>query len=252
MYIEPVPRLTHLSHLTRIALLRHRPSLRFLFATGGLCGALFLGGCNLFDGGSDTSVTKPATLQPEQDAFSKAASRVYTWDESLRRPGKSDSLVGQTVLVASRLGDTLIGGVIKTRLNLARRSSTGPAPVATLTRIGFQPGLVLFDSTLVSDPGPGLPFPAAPALGWRLDTTVGALRFVRVLDRVESLTQAGTRFECWAFAESTFWADNGATPIGTGTTWMGARGLVKHQSLWSGFTPSPASAGTLFREITAE
>lgn len=245
MYIEPVSRPTR----------SMAPSVRQAFVAGGVCAALtVLGGCNLFDSGGDSVLAKPATLQPEQDAFTKSASRTYTWDESLRRSGKSDSLLAETILVAARLGDTVIGGVSRTRLNISRRFSTGPAPAATLARLGFRPGRTVFDSTVLPDPGPGLPFPDAPALGWRLDTTVGELRFVRVLDRVETVKQSGKGYECWTFAESTYWVGDqpAAALIGAGTTWMGARGLVKHQSAWSGFAPNPENAGTLFREITAD
>jgi hypothetical protein len=126
--------------------------------------------------------------------------------------------------------------------------SGNPAPAAALARLGIRPGRTYFDSSAIPDPGPNLRFPETPVVGWRLDTTSGDLRFVRRLARVETINMAGKRQQCWAFAESTYWGGN---LLGTGTTWMGRTGLVRHRSEWSGFVPSPSTAGTLFREITA-
>jgi hypothetical protein len=216
---------------------------------------MLLGGCDLFGLGeeSDRYLEKPATLQPERDTFLKKSTRIYTWDESLRRPGKSDSLIQNIQLGATRTSLGYIGDSIRPRVDFYRQLSVGTAPVAALTRLGLHVQRVIFDTLDLPDPGPGLPFPGVPSLGWRLDTTVGEMRFVRVLDRIETIKQGRTQYQCWAFAESTFWAgEANAAPIGTGTTWMGARGLARHQSEWTDFHIPSTTSGTLVREINSD
>ena len=210
---------------------------------------LLLSGCGLFEDEADPFVPKPSTLHPEADAFSQSQTRNYVWRESLRR-GSTDSLLQQTTLQAEHVGDTLIDGSLLPSLSITALSYAGPAPAAVVTRLGLRPNQVALDTLAVPDPGPSLRFPVTPALGWRLDTLSGDLRFVRVLDDIETLNLLGKRQECWAFAESTFQSDG--TLLGTGTTWMGPTGLVRHRSEWRDFSPTTASAGSLFREITAK
>jgi hypothetical protein len=242
MYIEPVNRA------------RFKHPVRYLVTALGACAGLLLGGCDLFGLGSegDTFLEKPVILQPERDTFFKKSTRVYTWDESLRRTGKDDSLIHSFMLAAYRTSYGYVGDSIRPRVDFYRQLSVGTAPVATLTRLGLHPDRMIFDTLDLPDPGPGLPFPVEPALGWRLDTTVGEMRFVRVLDRIETIKQGKIRYECWAFAESTYWAGETTPAIGTGVTWMGARGLVRHRSEWTDFHIPSTTSGTLFRQIVSD
>lgn len=225
--------------------------------------ALLVAGCDLLGGGDDGPViAKPGTLAPEAQAFSQVTSRTYTWTESLQRPSKKDSILLQTRIQAVRSGDTTVAGEAAVKLaltplfgntGLTTYTANAPAPAAVVTRLGFRPSRAVTNSQAVPDPGADLPFPAAPAIGWRLDTTVGHLRFVRVLERGQTIRQDGARHECWAFAESTYVAANAGLPatlLGSGTTWMGATGLVRHRSVWTAFDPSTGGAGTLYREIS--
>jgi hypothetical protein len=214
-------------------------------------------GC-IFPFGNDEAplIRKPSELNPEVDAFSGKSVRTYDWSESLRRSDRNDSVLWEGSLRLSHTGDTVVDGLARPVFKLFRisgatpvpYSANGPAPAAVLTRLGFRPDQVGFDGAGIPDPGPSLPFPATPVLGWRLDTAQGDLHFVRVLDRVETVKLSGKRHESWAFAESTFW---GGELLGTGTTWMGRTGLVRHRSEWGAFLPSAAGAGVVFREITA-
>lgn len=215
-----------------------------------LCaGAVFLlSGCDLLGGGSDPFVPKPAALHPESDAFAEAATRTYLWKENLRRTGMTDSLLADYSLQATRGADSVTGNDTLAGIGIDPMTYDGPAPTAVITRLGFRPGKVRVDSLMVPDPGPDLRFPEIPVIGWRLDTTIGDLRFVRALGGVETIRLSGKRYECWAFAESTWRA--GAL-LGTGVTWMGRKGLVRHRSEWTGLALSAGPSGTFFREITA-
>ena len=211
-----------------------------------------LSGCNLLN--NETSprvIARPATLAPEADAFRNADMRRYTWFEEFRREGKDDSLLGLGSFQVTHAGHTVIAGESRPLLDVSTSfTAARPAPVSLLTRLGFRPTRVHVDPAHVPDPGPSYPFPETPALGWRFDTTVNDLRFVRHLQRVETIVQSGVRHQTWAFAESTWWAGTPAVLLGTGTTWMGATGLVKHQSLWPGYAAT-VGAGTLVRTLVA-
>ena len=221
----------------------NRISVLLLAAAG-----LLLAGCDLVGGGSDPLVSKPTTLRPESDAFAQIASRTYLWKDNLRRTGRADSLLADFSLAGTRGADTVIGGDTLVRIDFESITSDGPLAAGVITRLGFRPGKLRFDSLVVPDPGPDLPFPETPVIGWRLDTTLGDLRFVRELRGVETVRLTGTRYECWTFAESTWRAED---LLGTGTTWMGRTGLVRHRSEWPGLALSTGLTGSLFREITA-
>jgi hypothetical protein len=242
MYIEQVnrPRFKH-------------PA-RFFVTALGACAGLVLGGCDFLGLGSegDTYYEKPATLQPERDTFLKRSTRIYTWNESLRRPGEDDSLIQNILLGATRTSFGYVGDSIQPRVDFYRQLSLGVAPVAALTRLGLNAQRMIFDTLDVPEPGPGLRFPVEPALGWRLDTTVGEIRFVRVLTHIETIKQGKTQYQCWAFAESTYWAGETTAAIGTGMTWMGARGLARHRSEWTDFHMPSTTSGTLFRQIDSD
>ncbi len=215
---------------------------------GFLLAAFALAGCDLIGGGSSAPrVPRPATLHPERDAFALTATRSYLWKENLRRAGK-DSLLADFSLLATRTADTVIAGDTLLRVSLSPAAHSAPAPVAALARLGFRPGRFLPDSAAIPDPGPDLPFPEIPVAGWRLDTLVGDIRFVRVLRGAETVKLSGKRHECWAFAEST-WV--GPSLLGSGSSWMGRTGLVRHRSEWAGLALSSGPSGTLYREITA-
>jgi hypothetical protein len=219
----------------------------FGFLTALLTG-LLLAGCDLLGGGSESVVSRPATLHPESDAFAKVASRTYLWKESLRRTDKADSLIADFSLQAARGTDTIVGGDTLTGIDIYPMTYDGPAPTAVIARLGFRPGKVRVDSLVVPDPGSDLRFPETPVVGWRLDTTLGGLRFVRALRGVETVSLPGARYECWTFAESTWRAGD---LLGVGTTWMGREGLVRHRSEWTGLALSSGPSGSLYREITA-
>jgi hypothetical protein len=230
----------------------------FLLAAGTV-----LSGCDLFGlNDPDPFIAKPQTLQPEIDAFADDSVRTYIWTESLRRDGDEDDSTLTTLYLEARSpGDTIIGDSLRPRLTLLPTfgngssnppfSANSPAPSSVLTRLGFHPERVVFDQVGIPEAGPALPFPALPATGWRLDTTVGDIRFVRVLTRVQTIKQSGKRHETWAFAESTYVSGNSGVLLGSGTTWMGRNGLVRHRSTWLAFEPSTATAGFLYREIIA-
>jgi len=228
-----------------------------------LAATALLAGCDLLGGGGGGPViAKPETLAPETQAFARADERTYTWSEKLKRPSKKDSTLLLTRLQAAHVGDTTINGapgiILELKPLLGNNGANGydanaPAPAAVVARLGFRPGLAVTSGFGVPDPGPDLPFPAVPAIGWRHDTTVGSLRFVRVLERVQTIRQDGARHQCWTFAESTYVAADAGLPatlLGSGTTWMGATGLVRHASTWPAFDPSSGGTGTLYREIS--
>ncbi len=214
--------------------------------------ALLASGCDLFDGGKGPPViARPSTLTPEADTFRDKDLRRYTWFEELRRDGKPDTTLGLGSFEITWTRDTVVAGELKPFFDVSSSFSTAnPAPTAFLTRLGLRAERVHVDTLRVPDPGPSYRFPETPVLGWRLDTTVHGLRFVRLLNRVETITQSGMRHQTWAFAESTWWAGTPAILLGTGTTWMGRTGLVKHQSLWPGHVAT-AGAGTLVRTLVA-
>lgn len=208
----------------------------------------FLAGCNLFSSSSPPLVPKSEPLRPEIDAFTGDSIRMYTWNETLLR-GDTELPLAETGVQVARTGDTLVGETLVPRLLF--QFDAGQAPIAAATRLGFNPSRIAFDTAQMPEPGPILPFPEFPEAGWRFDTTIGELRFVRALRGIETLKQAGARHECWAFAESTYWNDG---LIAAGVSWMGARGLVRHDTEWTGFAPSGAAAGpvgVLRREIRA-
>jgi hypothetical protein len=223
---------------------RHRIRIHLLAAAG-----LLLAGCDLLGGGESTpTIPKPATLHPESDAFAARAARAYFWKENLRRSGKDDSLLADFSLKATRGADTVIGGDTLARIAFEPTKYEGPVAAAAVSRLGFRPGRVLTDTSAVPDPGPDLPFPETPVDGWRHDTAIGDLRFVRALRGTETVKLSGKQHQCWAFAESTWRA---GTLLGTGSTWMGREGLVRHRSEWPGLALSAGLSGALFREITA-
>jgi hypothetical protein len=197
----------------------------------------------------DPFIPAPATLRPETDAFATRATRTYLWAEKLHRKGKADSLLGDLSLDATRGADTVIGGDTLRRVVFTPQAYAGPLATSAVSRLGFRPGRLLLDSNTVPDPGPDLSFPAIPVAGWRLDTTLDDLRFVRTLEGRDTLNISGKRLECWAFAESTWHA---GVLRGVGTTWMGAEGLVMHRSRWMELEFSTVSSGTLHHEITAQ
>jgi len=214
--------------------------------------ALLVAGCDLFDGGKGPPVVaRPTTLTPEADVFRDADLRRYTWFEELRRDGKPDSLLGLGSFEITWTRDTVMEGEPKPFFDVSSSfTAATPAPTAFLTRLGLRADRVQVDPLLVPDPGPSYRFPETPVLGWRLDTTAHGLRFVRQLNRTETITQSGMRHQTWAFAESTWWAETPAVLLGSGTTWMGRTGLVRHQSLWPGFVTT-AGMGTLVRTLVA-
>ncbi len=217
---------------------------------------LLLSACDLFDGGKSPSVIpRPSTLMPEADMFRERNERTYTWLEELRRDGMpQDSILGLGSFRIAYTGDTIVSGTLRPFFDVsASFTATHPAPTSFLTRLGVRPDRVHVEAARVPDPGPTSPFPEVPVPGWRMDTTVNDLRFVRLLNRIEVITQSGVRHETWAFAESTWWAGEAGTPavlLGTGTTWMGRTGLVRHQSLWADYA-SDAGTGTLVRTLLA-
>jgi hypothetical protein len=206
--------------------------------------ALSLAGCNLFGTSSSKPTPRPSILNPETDAFSSSSVREYEFTESLRRSG--DSVLAYAVVRVQRVGDTVIDGSPRPRLHVAGASAASPAPAAVFSRLGFRPSRLVFDGDAVPDPGADLPFPTAPAIGWRLDTSAGEMRFVRQLTRVETLRLLGKDQEHWVFAETT-WSDTRL--LGHGTTWMGPRGLGRHVSEWPLFSQAQAAPGTLVRRI---
>ncbi|HEX2613489.1 MAG TPA: hypothetical protein VHO02_07835 [Fibrobacteria bacterium] len=213
---------------------------------------LLLGGCNLLGGGGGGSsrfISAPATLHPESDAFASQATRTYLWQETLHRKGSSDSLLADLSLDATRGADTVIGGDTLGRMTFAPKGYEGPVGASAVARLGFRPGKLLLDSNVVPDPGPDLPFPATPAVGWRLDTTFGESRFVRELSGLDTLKISNTRHECWAFAETTWYA---GVLRGIGTTWMGPEGLVLHRSRWVGIDWSTGATANLHHQILAQ
>lgn len=225
--------------------------LRLVRVLGVLGAVLLLSACDLFDGRkSPSAIPRPSTLTPEADMFRDTDLRTYTWLEELRRDGKSDSVLGLGSFRITYARDTLVSGSLRPFFDVSASFTVArPAPASFLTRLGVRADRVHVDTTRVPDPGPAYRFPEDPGLGWRLDTIVNDLRFVRLLNRMETISQAGVRHETWAFAESTWWA---GTPVllGTGTTWMGRTGLVRHQSLWPGYA-SGTGVGTLVRTLSA-
>ncbi len=221
---------------------------RAFFRIPLLAAAALLAGCDLLGGGSsrDPLLPRPESLHPERDAFVAAATRSYLWKEGVRG-GNADSSLVEFPLEATRGADTVVGGDTLLRVAFRVSGNDGPVPAAALARLGFRPARFLADTAAVPDPGPGLPFPENPAPGWRLDTVVGDLRFVRALRGVEIVKLSGWRHECWAFSEST-WA--GQKLLGAGSSWMGRWGLVRHRFEWEGFAAAGPS-GTLYREIIA-
>jgi hypothetical protein len=203
--------------------------------------ALGLAGCDLFEA-DRPFVRKPAVLSPETDMFSANALRHYSWTEGLLR-GKKDSTLRVGSLSATRTGDSIAGGDTLVRVSF----SSTPGAAAEAVQLGLNPARLILDSVHGLDAGPAIGFPAAPALGWRLDTTLGDLRFVRHLTKTQVLRSLGKDVECWVFAESTYW---GGHRVATGTYWMGATGLVRHRREWPEWQPSGGEvAGTLWREI---
>ena len=221
-----------------------------------------LAGCNLFGGGDDGPlIPKPEFLQPEVDAFADNSVRTYYWTEVIRRDNVDggDTLLSFLSVTAVHAGDTTTGAgtVPRVRLEAASGnaglpfSADAPAPAAALSRLGLPPDRVAYDTLAIPDAGPAIGFPFNPIIGWRRDTVAGDLRFVRVLERVQTVKQGGARHECWAFAESTYVDDTG-TLLGTGVTWMGRNGIVRHRSEWPAYVPSSTTPGILLREITAQ
>jgi hypothetical protein len=190
-------------------------------------------------------------LSPEADAFLRADTRTYTWVEALRRSGKSDTVFSLTTFEVTRTGDTVLGGSQRPFLDVSENFTT-IAPTALFTRLGFRSHAIHFDTALVPDPGPAFRFPDTPSATWRLDTTVGDTRFVRLLKGTAVLSQSGQRIETWAFAESTWWNQGSPVLISTGTTWMGSSGLVRHESLWTGAVTLTGETGSMFRTIVAD
>jgi hypothetical protein len=208
-----------------------------------LAASLALGGCIFGD--DAPFVGKPATLSPENDLFSESDVRAYSWTEGIDR-GKRDTILNEGSLTVTRTGDSVgAGGEIFVRLTLS--SPAGAA--AEAGQLGLDPARLLLDSVHARDPGSSLRFPTAPVVGWRLDTTVGDLRFVRVLTRTQTVRSLGKDVQCWVFAESTYW---GNQPIAYGRYWMGKTGLVRHRREWKSYEPGDEVAGgTLWREIKA-
>lgn len=210
-----------------------------------------LAGCNLFgDGDSAAAIARPEALDPEHDTFAQRASRTYSWVEELVRSGKSDSLLSFTTGTVTRR-DTVIDGVSRRSYDVSTfYTAAQPAPAGFFTRLGFMPSTAQFDSTLVPDPGPDLRYPAVPSAGWRLDTLVGGLRFVRAYTGTALVDAGFQRYDTWAFAESTWWADSPPVLVSSGTTWMGRYGLVKHVSQRHNFFVNEFVSGTLRRTLT--
>jgi hypothetical protein len=217
-----------------------------------------LGGCDLFgDGGSSKSfIARPDTIRTERDAFLQANERQYGWIDEVVRSGRPDTLVGFITAKLRSTRDTVIGGEPRPYFDVsASFNDSQPAPAAFFARLGFSPASIAFDAGRVPDPGASLRFPVLPVKGWRLDTIIGETRFVRVLTGTAQLEAAGVRYETWAFAESTWWDDHLAVPVGTGTTWIGRYGLVKHVSLWPAYVlagPGGTQTGTLRRTVQAQ
>jgi len=212
--------------------------------------AVLLAGCNLF--GSDSSapvIPKPATLAPQADAFSQRNTRIYSWLEELVRPGKADSILSLET-ASIRFVDSVIGGVSRPFFDV-RTSFTreNPAPAGFFARLGFALGADNYDTARVPDPGPSLPFPVAPAAGWRLDTVVDGLRYVRVLTGTATVEAAGLRYETWAFAESTWWNEPVPVLVASGSAWFGRDGLVKSVTNRTNFSLNGAAAATVRRTL---
>jgi hypothetical protein len=213
--------------------------------------ALVLSGC-LFDSpSSGKTVPRPSTFNPEEDAFRSATSRQYTWLEELEFADQQDTVLSMGSFELRHTRDTLLAGETRPFFDVsASFTVNAPAPGSLLARAGFRASRVHFDSLRMPDPGPSYRFPDTPSAGWRLDTTVGDVRFVRRLKGAETISQYGVRHETWAFAESTWWQGDAPVLLGTGTSWMGRTGLVKHLSRWPGYV-SAFGAGTLRRSLMA-
>lgn len=214
--------------------------------------ASVLAGCNLFGSNSSTpAIPKPATLNPQTDTFGQRDTRVYSWLEELVRPGQADSLIA--IATASiRFTDSVIGGVSRPFYDVqASFTRTNPAPAGLFARLGFVPAAANYDTVRVPDPGPALRFPATPTAGWRLDTIVEGLRFVRVLTGAATIDVAGLRYETWAFAESTWWNDNAPELVSTANLYMGRDGLVKSVSNRMNYSLNGAAPATLRRTLQA-
>jgi hypothetical protein len=243
MYIEGV---------TRLIPSRRPP--RAIRAALAVALAGILSGCNLFDTGSPSApvIARPSVIQPESDAFLYVNERQYTWTEELVRPGKADSMLGIGSFKVKHVRDTLLGGSLRPFFDVsASFAAAVPAPAGLFTRLGFNPQAIHFDTARVPDPGAALRFPVDPVIGWRLDTVVGDLRFVRVLTGTAVIEQSGLRYDTWAFAESTWWAESPAARLSVGTTWIGRDGLVKHQTHVTNFTATGSASGTLQRTLIA-
>lgn len=224
---------------------------RFFRMTGAACFMLTLAGCLFDDEPPAKAIPRPSTLDPETDAFRDANVRQYSWTENLVRAGKTDTLLSQGSYELRYTRDTVLAGETRPFFDLsASYTANSPAPASLLARSGFRPARVHFDTLRMPDPGPSYRFPDTPLVGWRLDTVVGDVRFVRRLKGVETIAQYGRRHETWAFAESTWWQGDAPVLMGVGITWMGRTGLVKHESRWPGF-PSSAGQGTLRRTLVA-
>ncbi len=210
---------------------------------------LVLAGCDLFSSSSRPVVPRPETLRPEIDAFAVDSVRSLAWSETLRR-GKTTTPLGQASVQVKHQGASVAG--TDTIPLLAFHFAAGPSHAGAVTRNGFDPRRVAFDTSAIVDPGPALPFPEIPAPGWRHDTIIGELRFVRALRGAETLRQSGKDHRVWAFAESTWWNHE---LVATASTWMGLHGLVRHRSEWPQYGASVANdgaTGTLVREIRAQ
>lgn len=207
--------------------------------------ALLLTGCDFLGlgGGTTVDVVKPVTIHPEADLFAANAARSFSVTEGIVRDGR-DTTFTEGLLQITALGDTMVGGKTLKRVTLA----SSPARNAALTQLGLNPARLLYDTAALPDPGPGLRFPDSPYVSWSLDTTVGDLRHVRRLNKVETIKAAGLNQQCWVFTDSVYW---NALPVAKETYWMGATGLVKHRREWAGYAPAGMTGGTLWREVKA-
>ena len=206
--------------------------------------ALALTGCNIFDfGPPDADIGRPVTLHPEAYIFANGDERVFQVTEGIIRIGK-DTTFAIRSLEFSRLGDTLIGGDVLTRVE----AGAAPAPASVLSILGLRSTRLFFDTVNIPDPGPALRFPDTPKIGWSLDTNVGDLRHVRRFAGIHDVKAAGKLHECWVFKDSTYL---GSAAVSTETYWMGARGLILHRQEWPSFGPALITGGTLWRETRA-
>jgi hypothetical protein len=191
---------------------------------------------------------RPGNLRPVSDTFADVPNRSFLWTEGVEG-GQPDSakVLRQFLLHVEDRGDTVAGRTLRQLVFSTADRSALPASAASA--LGFEVSRLYLDSVAIPDPGPDLPFPERPEIGWSVSRQIGALRFERTLSGVDTLSAGRGLVEAWVFAETARWDDQ---IVATARYWLGNRGLLRMRSEWPG-GPENSGSGSdrLWREIEA-